>query len=122
MTTVGRTDKVTSAHRANGRRTALRFTAADGQSGLAWRAGDGWHVEASSQRLRERLSRALRKPVRVAKSRTEADGTRVLLDWEDVAPTDPRYPALWMLQLSHLGLSDVTVERSRVSPRSHGEP
>jgi len=118
MATVSRTQSKTRATTPNDGRPILQFVAADGHSARAWLVDDGWRVEASSARLQERLHLALKQPVRVPRSHSEADGTRVLMGWEEVGPADPRYAAHWVLQLSHFGLDDVTVERAGVNPRS----
>ena len=122
MATVNRTRDQHSAQGAVAAGATLTLTAPNGHSASLWRTENGWHVEASSARLQERVSEALRQPVRVARSETDADGARVLIGWADVGPMDPRYLAHWTLQLSRLRLEDVTVEDDRVSPRSRRAP
>ena len=119
MATVNRTRDHIGAQGPLSSTPVLKLAAADGHSARAWRTENGWHVEASSARLQERISEALRQPVRIARSETDADGTRVLTGWDEVGPADPRYLAHWVLQLSRFGLDDVTVQRDLTSPKAH---
>ncbi|MGH2366846.1 MAG: hypothetical protein ACRDI2_01490 [Chloroflexota bacterium] len=60
--------------------------------------------------LRGRVDAALHRAVSVARTHTEPDGERVLDGWEEVSPTDSRYPTLFVLQAARLGLTDVEVD------------
>jgi hypothetical protein len=97
---------------------ALRFTAPVNQIAFAWRTAAGWQVYSPDSALRDRIGAALERRVVAARTRTEPDGERVLDGWEEVDPADARYPTLFMLQLSRLGLGDLTVD---LVPRSQAD-
>jgi hypothetical protein len=94
---------------------ALRFKDSANRVALAWYSGDGWQVRAEDDVLGARVQDALRRPTVIARSRTEPDGERVLEGWEAVSPADRRYPGLFLLQFSRLGLDDLAGE---LVPRS----
>jgi hypothetical protein len=106
------TETKQSAHKANEavRGRALRFRAPGPSIAFAWRAATGWHVRSVDDALRDRVRAALERPVVAPRTHTEPDGERVLDGWEPVDPADARYPTLFMLQLSQLGLDDLTVD------------
>jgi hypothetical protein len=89
---------------------ALRFTAPANRVAFAWRTDAGWQVYARDSALRDRICAALERRVVAARTHTEPDGDRVLDGWEEVDPADARYPTLFMLQLSRLGLGDLAVD------------
>ena len=89
---------------------ALCLSAPDNGVAFAWRTTAGWQVRAEDDTLGDRVRAALRRPAVAPRTHTEPDGDRVLDGWEEIDPADVRYPTLFMLQLSRLGLDDLSVE------------
>ncbi len=106
------TDTMQTNHRADQatRGRALRFVAPSAGTAFAWRTAAGWQVRSLDDALRDRVRAALERRVVAPRTHTELDGERVLDGWEEIDPADARYPTLFMLQLSQVGLGDLTVD------------
>lgn len=103
------TPKNQGANRTRGAR-ALRFQRPGGGVAFAWRSAAGWQVRSEDDALRDRICAALSRPTIGRRTHTEPDGERVLDGWEEVDPADVRYPVLFLLQFSRMGLDGLSVD------------